>query len=1370
MTRPNCPSDVELLMWIDGDPGAPELQGHLDGCPRCREHLARLEAATRALGRFAEAALPSNGDDHDAIDPPNASSRRLAVGALAAALLAAVGAAVLVNSSVHLSATTQKTALAPPSPSGRPDVNTAHALAFPVDPAAKVPAASSISRPADRSRIGAHQALPADRDQMADASNAVTAPSILGPEAAHSLTGAPARIQFLVGLDEALDHHRHDSLNGALTDVGPPPRSARLQAAKDEDIPSRRVLRDDDARQVERLEREMDELERAGQFVEAQVLARKIMEIRTQTQGADHWQTAEANRKVQMLMLIITASPDQRTEFASSYRLLAEASELMRRSRYAEADPLLRKISAINEKVLGVDHPYTSESYNNLALNLKAWGKYDEAEPLYRKALAIRQKVLGEDHPVTATSYNNLALDLEAQGKYAEAESLHRKALAIWEKVLGADHPETATSYNNLAGILDAQGKYTEAESLYRKALAIRQEVLGEDHTQTAGCYNNLALNLDAQGKYDEAESLHRKVLTIWEKALGADHIHTAIGYNSLAFNLKAQGRYTEAEPLLRKALAIRQKVLGADHPQTALGYNNLASNLDAQGKYAEADTLYRKALAIRQNVLGVEHPDTATNYDNLALNLDAQGKYAEAESLHRKALAIRQKVLGADHPQTALVYNNLASNLGAQGKYVEAESLHRKALAIWEKMLGADHFQTATSYNNLAYDLEAQGKYVEAEPLHRKALTIRQEVLGADHPQTANSYNNLAANLEAQGEYAEAESLHRKALAIWEKVLGVDHPDTSACYSNLAHNLQAQGKYPEAEAIWIEAARSFEVARRPVSHTGLERTTFAVERSPLPSLAAVLARRGAAAQAWQQLEADLARGLLDDLARPLRSDERRHEHDLLTRLQRLDEQVAALTAIPGDEEGRRNQVTVFRQQRDALKIEWAEFEASVERSYGAAAGRPYDLSRIQGHIPPDAALVVWLDIRALPHADVPNGEHWACLVRRHGDPTWVKLSGSGQQGRWTDSDDRLPVQVVEAFTGRPNDPAVPWHGLAGQLATQRLAPLAAVLGATGHLPAVRHLIVLPSPALAGVPVEALIEAQPKDSPRYTVSYAPSGTMFAWLQERRQLKLKDQGDRSGPPRLLALGDPTGVQPRLPATRVEVQRIAELFDPANREQLLGAEASEQNLDAMAQDGRLRTFDFILLATHGVMDPQVAMRSRLLLSRDQLPDAVARVLAGQEVYDGELTAEQVLRTWKLDAELVTLSACQSGLGKPGGGEGYLGFSQALFLAGSQSLVLSLWSVDDTATALLMRRFYENLLGKRPGLDRPMPKAAALREAKQWLRRLTFEERDIEDQKLARGTELMPTTTPSKMQTAHPYDHPHYWAGFILIGDPN
>jgi hypothetical protein len=238
---------------------------------------------------------------------------------------------------------------------------------------------------------------------------------------------------------------------------------------------------------------------------------------------------------------------------------------------------------------------------------------------------------------------------------------------------------------------------------------------------------------------------------------------------------------------------------------------------------------------------------------------------------------------------------------------------------------------------------------------------------------------------------------------------------------------------------------------------------------------------------------------------------------------------------------------------------------------------------------------------------------------------------------------------------------------------------------------------------------------------------------------------------------------------LPGTRTEVQAIARVFPKADV--LLGSEASEQNLERLATNGRLREFRFLHFATHGVLDDQSAMHSALILSQDQLPDPLEQVLAGKPAYNGRLTAEQMLRSWHLNADLVTLSACQTGLGKYSGGEGYLGFSQALFLAGARSLALSLWKVDDTATALLMSRFYENLLGARAGLTASLPKAQALAEAKSWLRGLQAEEVQRLAAALpgeARGVvrTRKPSQTPAPTK---PFAHPYYWSGFILIGDP-
>jgi CHAT domain-containing protein len=125
--------------------------------------------------------------------------------------------------------------------------------------------------------------------------------------------------------------------------------------------------------------------------------------------------------------------------------------------------------------------------------------------------------------------------------------------------------------------------------------------------------------------------------------------------------------------------------------------------------------------------------------------------------------------------------------------------------------------------------------------------------------------------------------------------------------------------------------------------------------------------------------------------------------------------------------------------------------------------------------------------------------------------------------------------------------------------------------------------------------------------------------------------------------------------------------------------------------------------------------------------------------------------------------------------------VGFAQAMLLAGSRAVVLSQWKVDDAATALFMERFYQNLLGKRAELKAPMGKAAALAEAKAWLRTLSRAEAEKRLAQLRQGAArakgrpaLPPPATPlpsrPEVHDATPYAHAYYWAAFVLIGDPN
>jgi tetratricopeptide (TPR) repeat protein len=1210
-----------------------------------------------------------------------------------------------------------------------------------------------------------------------------------------------------------------------------------------------------------------------GKYSQAQPLYEKALAIRRKALGKDHPDTGRAASTLaenlyaqtrydqaqplyeKALAIFRKALGEEHPDTATGYISLAK--NLNVQGKYDRAQLPLEKGLAIRKKVLGEQHPDTAAGYASVASNLYAQRSYDKAQPLFEKALAIWRKALGEDHLDTANGYDGLAANLSAQVQYAKAQPLYERALAIRKKVLGEEHPETASSLNNLALNLHTQGKYAKAQPFFEKALAIKRKARGEGHPDTATGYVSLAENLHAQGKYDKAQPLYEKGLAIYRKVLGEEHPSTAVGYNNLATNLRARGEYDKAHPLYEKALAINRKALGEEHPDTATGYNNLGINLNPQGKYNEAHAFFERALAIRRRVLGEEHPDTAVSYNNVAANLHEQGKYGEAQPLYDKALAIRRKALGEKHPLTAQSYGNVAANLSTQGQYDKAQSLYEKALAIFGKALGEEHPSTAGSYNNVAYNLYAQAKYARAQPYYEKALALRRKALGKMHPDAAQSCNNLAVNLSAQGKDAQAQSYYEEGLAVLRKVLGEEHPLTASGYTNLAYSLAAQGKYDQAVRQLRAALAGHDVGRLDSNASGFDRSLFSAQgASPRPLLAACLARLGRPKEAWRHAEADLARGLLDELPADA-GGSGPDSRTVRAQLRRLDERLVPLLSSAELPAGQ-------RALRDDLVGQRRRLLAALARQAAArSTARVRPLSAIQEQIPADAALLLWVDA---------GRQHFGCVLRKHGPPAWEPLPGSGPKGAWTASDDRLPLRLYAALAD-PAKGAAGRERLARALLRQRLEPLRRHLGRAGKLPKARRLLVVAAGAMALVPLEAL-------APEYTVSYVPSGSVFARLA-------KGHRPLAGAP-LLALGDPDFTPPkappapeppgqglllrlvlpggnaaraglragdvllsyagkrlkspadlkaaqgegtvraaywragkegevrlrsgplgavlderpapaavaawrqaeaapvkrggyqRLPGSRREVEALARLVGRGRATLLLGSQASEQRLERLRrQEGGLKRFRLLHLATHGRVDWQAPARSALVLAQDRLPgprEALEAARAGRTAPDGHLRVSAVLARWRLDCDLVVLSACESGLGKSAGGEGLLGFAQAFLQKGARGVVLSRWKVDDTATALLMLRFYENLLGKRDGLKKPLGRAAALQEARSWLRRLDRAAAGRLGGGVLRGTErpgLPPVKKgerPALPAGERPFAHPAFWAAFVLLGDPD
>jgi CHAT domain-containing protein/Tfp pilus assembly protein PilF len=278
-------------------------------------------------------------------------------------------------------------------------------------------------------------------------------------------------------------------------------------------------------------------------------------------------------------------------------------------------------------------------------------------------------------------------------------------------------------------------------------------------------------------------------------------------------------------------------------------------------------------------------------------------------------------------------------------------------------------------------------------------------------------------------------------------------------------------------------------------------------------------------------------------------------------------------------------------------------------------------------------------------------------------------------------------------------------------------------------------LIIIPDGVLNYLPFEVLLNENKKpdaaasysDIPylvrKYPISYGQSASVLKTLIAQN---VKEGESFSENKKLLAFGDPVyedtlanshAKYPRLKFSGEEVNQIATFFNNGSAKIYLRKDATEENVK---QDGEIGKFNYIHFATHGNIDEVKPDLSSLVLTQDNNSEE-----------DGFLQASEIFNL-KLNADLVVLSACQTGMGKLIRGEGIIGLTRAFMYAGSPAVMVSLWSVSDASTATLMGEFYKNLIKKK------LSKTDALRNAQITL---------LKDEKFA---------------------HPFYWAPFVLLGD--
>ncbi len=728
------------------------------------------------------------------------------------------------------------------------------------------------------------------------------------------------------------------------------------------------------------------------------------------------------------------------------------------------------------------------------------------------------------------------------------------------------------------------------------------------------------------------------------------------------------------AEALLRRSLALRERgardELSLSNILISLG--NVASR---RGDLDEADMYYRRSLEIQVKLA----PDSLSVTDSLGSlgiiatlreDLDTARTYLE------HSLKIHEK-LAPDSPALVAELEQLGRIEMYSGETAKAENLFQRALTILEKQAPRS-LNTSDLLRDQGELAVRRGRLTEAIALHNRALDLQRTLA----PETTG----------------EAEALHLLGRA--EQRAGRFKAGTQnlcRAIDVLDHQRARLGGTQEAKA-------SFEATLGDYYYYCLEG----------------LIQAGRLSEAFHTLERGRARSFLSLLAErdlhfsdlsPELAAERRHvdaEYD------RIQSDLTQLSAGRDDAEIER-----LRGELRGLRTRQEEIRARIRRESPRSAAlqdpEPLDLPGARTVLDPDTVL--------LEYAVGPE-KTWLFVVQPSGFP------GSGLSVFPIATGAKALREDIEAFRRllkRPSSDRAVLQDRARHLYNLLVRP------AEGQISKARRILVSPDGSLHTLPFAALMRGN-----RYLVESKPvhsalSATVYAELTRSRPARRE-----AGEERLAAFGDPTyptaepetPVDPEvqeavqrgwtlkpLPSSRKEVEAITALYSQSHA--YLGQEATEERAKSIGPESRLVHF-----ACHGLLDERFPLNSALALT---LPKEQKE---GQD--NGLLQAWEIFEHIRLDADLVTLSACDTALGREMGGEGLVGLTRAFQYAGARSVLASVWGISDLSTARFMERFYGYLHNGET-------KDEALRAAQM-------------DQ--IRG----------KSGSSHPF----YWAAFQLTGD--
>ncbi len=962
---------------------------------------------------------------------------------------------------------------------------------------------------------------------------------------------------------------------------------------------------------------------------------------------------------------------------------------------------------------------------------------------------------------------------------FDKALEYHEKALDIRLRFNGRSSEKVALSYYymgqcyrgfSVSGTGEKQpfNPIKEEFEYLNKALEIQLKTVGENAYQTANTYEALgSYYYEIQNDYHKGFDYQQKALKIRKGIFDSDHPKIAASYSQMAIYYKVMNLFEEELEYLEKALKIQLNILGSEHVEVAKSYYLLGNRYQRARELEKALSYYEYALVIFRKLKHEESAEVAETYLAIALCYRDLNKPSLELSHLLKSEATHKKVFGKKHFKIGMVYIEMGSYYLKQKLYDSTIIYYNLAIKIWQEQLGKKHYYVADAYVKMAQVFHLMGDEDNEFDFLTKLLDLKQDKTYLNEQTNQRIYKSTDANLSASFQEEQTDKTLGQQLfksyinlAIFYKrkkdfKLALQYVQlalTAVCNSlsktnvdiyvnpvtnDLSHNIEwlqaleekgnlfkllyelekRDGDLDFALKTYYQAIEVINSLRMNFtsddSKQQLATRSMPVYEETIATLYILYKKTQNAAyldQAFEVTEESKSFVLLQALQNTLARGSSNIPNDLLAREKELRRSLAYYSNY-------KNRGTENNQQFDRAYFQSKQAYDSLITMLESRYSTYYNL-KYQTEVTSTAMVQSQLldDNNMLLEYFV--GDKYLYVFRL------TKKKKDFFQVLIPHDYEKLVYNLRSALTNYELIKKYPrWAYQSFVIASANFYQQFLEPFMQGTAMNIKELTIIPDGMLNYIPFEILISKAPNAAEngnyqaldfmlkKYQINYNYSSTLLV----KNLLSRFHFNNRE----CLAFAPATQMATSpdsLPWAKRELEAIENIFEG---EYYYGEAASKAIFKEKASE-----FSVIHLAMHGTVNMRHPMRSKLSFgSETDDPNKEKTALFAYEIHN-----------LPLNADLVVLSACETGIGKSVRGEGVLSLARAFLYAGASSVVTTLWEVNDFTSAALIETFYSNLAAG-------MPKPLALQQAK-----LTF---------LSKTDEVS--------------GHPAYWGSFITIGNP-